>query len=230
MNNPWLRLPGQSPYVLAEDLSAVDAFNSRCSDDDPWRLQLHLYPEPFVGHPYAAVYLLGLNPGYSHEDDAWHAELAFGRAIRDNLSHQDVDYPFYFLAPRFHDSPGGRWWLKRLKRLIDATGSDLARLSRRLMCVELFPYHSIRYKGLPRSISSTRLVPSTAYSAALIRQAITNRKIIVAMRSYSAWCQQVPELATYDHCFRLNSVQNVSLSPGNLLQFATVCRALNAPN
>lgn len=226
MKNPWHDLPDTTPLVIECDRPAVEAFNAKHVDAPSLSLQTHLLPEPFFGNVASSVYVLGLNPGYSLSDDNWHRNEHFVDAIRRNLVHSVLEHPHYYLDPRFAESPGARWWRQKCRWLIDDCG--VAALSRNLFCAELFPYHSTRYKPLPKSISLNGLVDSSEYTASLVRQAIDDGKLVVAMRSVKLWCRLVPELASYDRLLRLNSPQNVSLSPRNLPHYNDVTTALTA--
>ncbi len=228
MQNPWPRLPTDAPRVLPSDRAIIHEFNARYADkhDSACRksscmgcvgcftVHTQLLPEPFIGDPTARVYVLNLNPGYEPEDDAWHANPAYRTAIIDNIGHRTADFPFYFFDPSLRDAPGSIWWSKRARWLIADIGIET--LVRNLFCVELFPYHSRRYKPVPKTISPNGLVPSSRYSFHLVRQAIRANRPIVAMRAFRNWCELLPELRTYDNLFRLNSAQNVALSPDNL--------------
>ena len=224
MQNPWAELSGDSPCVLQTDRDAVDRVNDRFSLQPDFQIQSQLLPEPFIGAPTAAVYLLGLNPGYCPADDEWHNNTRFRHAIQNCLNHKPANLPFYFLDPQFVEAPGAIWWKQRTRWLKNEV--ELTTLAQNLFCVELFPYHSRRYKPIPKVISQNQLVPSSQYSVHLVRQAIAAQKTIVAMRSFKKWCQLLPELSTYPKLVRLNSPQNVSLSPKNLPGFPLVIRDL----
>jgi hypothetical protein len=225
MQNPWSNLPLAPPYVLPRDRSVVDAFNARHSAAPDYTLQTHLLPEPFFGNISSRVYVLGLNPGYSPADDEWHANTEFADAIRDNHSHVCRGFPHYYLDPKFGDSPGSRWWRQKCRWLIDACGLEV--VSQSLFCAELFPYHSHKYKPVPKSIASDGLVPSSIYTVHLLRAAMNAGKAVVAMRAFKAWCRLVPELANYSNLHRLNSPQNVSLSPKNLPRYDELVDAIS---
>lgn len=226
MNNPWRQLPDVFPYVLPSDQCIIDAFNIRYSSNPDFVIHRQVLPEPFIGNPNAAVYVLGLNPGYSPLDDYWHAQRSFADAIRANLFHKPSCYPFYFFDPVFRDTPGSKWWSQRSRWLLDDVGRDI--LANNLFCVELFPYHSVKYKPIPNSLSINRVVPSSNYSLFLVKGAIAQNKAIVIMRAYKAWCNLLPEIATYHNLFRLNSAQNVSLSPRNMRHYDMIVTALTS--
>jgi hypothetical protein len=54
--------------------------------------------------------------------------------------------PFYFLDPAFEWTKGHARWRRRLRDLIDVAGLD--RVSKKVMCVEHFPYKSTSYQPL----------------------------------------------------------------------------------
>ena len=225
IRNFWGELPDEPPYVLPKDRAVVDAFNGRFGHDGRYLLQVQLQPEPFVGDPASPVYLLGLNPGYNPTDDVSHREPAFRKALRDNLVHGVVDYPYYFLNPKFAATSGAIWLQKRLRWILDLVSAD--RVAKKMFLVEAFPYHSHKFRRLPRALASSRFFPSCDYSKQSVRQAIADGKTIVLLRSFAIWSELVPELATYPKLIRLNSGQNVSLSPGNLPQFEMIIDLLS---
>lgn len=224
MKNPWTDLPSTEPMILQEDQSAVEAFNRHYQGREDLTVQTDLQPEPFFGNVDAPVYVLILNPGFSETDRAWHAREDFVSSIQRARTHETMDYPHYYFDPRFVDSPGAQWWRQKTRRLIEDCG--LHAVASGTFCIELFPYHSKRYHPIPRRYSANGLVPSSAYSAYLLRQAIQRKKHVVVMRAMKQWCSLVPELATYDRTIRLNSPQNVCLSPGNMTNYDDLVTAL----
>lgn len=66
LTNPWLAIPDQADYVLAEDKPYLDAHNSRHKQgSDSW-INLAYTPEPRLGPINAPVYMLQANPSYDH--------------------------------------------------------------------------------------------------------------------------------------------------------------------
>lgn len=202
-SNPWLRLPDSAPFVLDEDAELIAKFNARAKPQ--MQLDLTLLPEPFIGLPGAPVVLLGLNPGWSEDDAAAHADPSFAATLRKNLRHERSTYPFYFLDPA-RDSPGRRWWCRKLRPVIECVGERVAASG--IFCIEFFPYHSNKYGSVP-------LLRSQEYSFALVRHAVQRGALIVSMRSWKRWTSAVPELAGYGRLFRLNNPMNVTVSPKN---------------
>lgn len=222
MINPWPTLPEQAPYVLPDELPLLQRFNAICKDPEH-QIKTHIFPEPFVGSIDAPVLFLGLNPGYSPTDDDWHSRADFSNAIRANLLHQPSAYPFYFLDPAFSESGGGRWWRNKLKQPLLAVGDT--KLAHNIACVELFPYHSIRYRAIPSRICDG-LLHSQHYSVWLTRNALARGAHIVVMRSYKQWLAQLPELADAPKVWRLNNPQNVTVSPKNLTSYDLIMDAI----
>lgn len=226
MKNPWLDLPESAPYILPVELPVLRQFNA-ASTRLEHQIKTHILPEPFVGSINAPVLLLGLNPGYSSSDDYWHNRTDFVNAIRANILHQASEYPFYFLNPAFSDSGGGKWWRSKLKQPLLAVGG--AKLARSIACVELFPYHSIRYRAIPERLHDGLLF-SQKYSVHLVKNAIQRGAHIVVMRSYKQWLAQLPELAVAPKVWCLKNPQNVTISPNNLEGYDSVMDAIRQGN
>ncbi len=225
MPNPWLHLPAQPPYVLAEDAEEISRFNGRAvrqaSGADRTEVHLDVLPEPFLGDPAAPVVLLALNPGFAEADRRWHADPAFIALCRANLEHRPSPYPFYLLNPTL-SAPGTRWWLRRLSPLLAVVPREV--VARRVLCVEYFGYHSVGF-------AHSRLrVPSQQYSFMLVRQALRRGAVVVLTRGERLWRAAVPELAAYPHLYRLHSVQNTIISRGNCpAGFDAIVQALTRP-
>lgn len=226
MDNPWNRLPKKRPYVLDCDSSTIGAFNDHISGRGEYEIHTDLFPEPFVGNPAAPVYILGLNPGCSEFDKEWHDSPDFADAARKNLSHKLKKFPFFFLDPRFKGAPGAIWWRRRLRRLL-GNCSD-AHVSQSVFCVEIFPYHSRKFKVFPKRVSASPFLPSSQYAAFLVREALKEKKTIVVMRSFKLWCALVPELKHSRLVHLVKNPQNPTLSPGNLPKFKAIKGALES--
>ncbi len=208
MHNPWLDLPAQPQYILPMDQAAVDDFNRTAADSH--RIHLDVFPEPFVGSPDAKIVLLALNPGYCDKDREVQAEPDFAEAYWKCLRFQPQDYPFYYLGPRFHHTPGSQWWRSHLRSLID--DSSERTVAQNLLCIQVFPYASRKY-AFPRPL------PSLDYALTLLRAAIERQAHIVIMRHARAWCKVAPELDDYQlqsgRVYRLNSPLSVHITPRN---------------
>ena len=224
--NPWPNLPKASPFILHEDRCPIDAFNALASTTAATRIQTNLLPEPFFGNPDAPVVALALNPGYSSLDERWHVNPAFAETIRQTYAHTNLDFPHYYFDPRFIDCPGSIWWRAKSRWLIDECG--LEAVAKNILCIQLFPYHSQRYKPLPKKLLASGILHSFSYTASLVKKAMADRCIIILMRSAKQWFGHVPALADYDLLCRIRNPRNVALSPRNLTSFSTVKNAIVA--
>lgn len=206
MNNPWIDLASNDPFALGDDQARIVEFNR--SADEAHKIHLEILPEPFIGNAGAKVLFLNLNPGYNVRDIDFHVnDRHFIESLRKNLMHANQDYPFYPLDPRNFDSPASRYWRRRLKRLSEKCG--LMKVANGVLCVEFFPYHSKKYKGIGSILASQH------YSFHLVREAILRKAAIVLMRSEKRWLGNVAELNGYPF-LRVRSWQNPTISKKNL--------------
>jgi hypothetical protein len=218
LDNPWLELPVEAPYVLPQDVRVVERFNSRAKEEH--RIIVDLLPEPHIGVFDAPVVLLNLNPGYSDEDYVVHGRPEFRSALLKTIRGEPSAYPFYYMDPS-HTGAGHRWWRQRLRPLIEATSAEV--VGKKVLCVELFPYHS-------RQFAHSRIsVPSQKFALELVRSAMSRRALLVVLRGYQYWSVEIRDLGAYQRLLRLNSPQNVTVSRGNCPQgFDEILRELSA--
>ena len=204
MRNPWLDLPHQAPFVLAQDAAKIVAFNRNATDRT--RIHVELFPEPFFGSPGAPIVLLLLNPGFSDDDPATHADSKFAQLSRTNLEQRTSDYPFYLINPAV-SGPGRQWWDQRLRRILEVVPRKVVAGS--VLCVQYFGYHSHGFDHDRLQLSSQQ------YGFFLVRQAVSRRAIVVLTRSHRPWFEAVPNLAKYSRLFSLRNVRNTAITPGN---------------
>jgi hypothetical protein len=226
--NPWRRLPEESPFVLPEDRDKVLAFNKKASQNR--FLRLDLIPEPFVGRPGAPLVILANNPGAKNSERAeYRRNPEFVKRMRDNLLHElSADFPFCFLDPDPNLIPPGKaWWELKLKWLFDEfENRDRARaiLARSILAVDFFPYISRKYKHDRLSL------PSQDYSFDLVRKAVNRGAVIVLTRGQRRWLKAIPELDRHPGLVRLKEVQRAPISPDNCCDdgYQKVVRAIES--
>lgn len=210
LQNPWLRLPNESPFVLSVDQSAIKNHNDKLQDKSPYKIHIkQVIPEPYIGNVTTApVIILLLNPGYDYRNQKSHSDVAFREALLKNLRHEKTEWPFYFLNPAFSDKlhPGCKWWRSRAKKLIDLVGDQ--QVSQKLAVIEWFPYKSTKFK-------SGCKVPSQQYSFELVRQAMA-RDAVFIIRSNKRWLRTIPELNAYSNALKFKS-QNAAITLNNLV-------------
>jgi len=204
MNNPWLDLPKQAPFIAPLDIEALNDPTYKLDG-----LRFDAFPEPYGGNlDTAKVVCLVLNPGFEDADVTTNFDNPYWvREVRSNLEHK-TEYPFLYLAPGVENTGGYRWWTAKLKPL-ELAGVTRDELARGVMMVEFFPYHSVSYRH------NRQYIPSQQYQFYLVREAMRLGKTMIIMRARNIWIEAVPELADYPY-LELSSPQNVSVSRVNL--------------
>ena len=205
MNNPWVNLPNLPPYILPSDNDFVEHHNNKVSEN--YQIQTNLYPEPFLGNPNSNIILLNLNPGFTPAEFYYHTDdKYFVEQIQANLCHR-AKYPFFLLDPLVSESPGGKWWNKRLKQIILQTSLDI--VSNKIFCIELFPYHSKNFRMTGSSIESQE------YSFEILKLAIQREALIILMRGRISWEKSFPQLKDCNY-YSLKNPRSPYISKNNL--------------
>ena len=217
--SPWFDLPTHSPFVLEGDSELIRRHNEVSKNQYEYNLELH--PEPFVGSLNAPIYLLALNPGLHSEDFAFHSKPECLRVMRlAALQSPEIDSLYYF-NQIFEGSPGAHWWKSKAAHIVKIYGEMI--VARSLCCVQLYPYHSVKFSRVPGLTSTVQ------YTADIVRDAIRSGKTIIVMRSWRRWTSLVPALSCYEKVARVRNPLNPSLSPANLGDyFCMVDRILRA--
>jgi hypothetical protein len=216
MDNPWLQLPAQAPYLLPQDAPCIPDLPV----DDPGMLQLSVPPHPFAGCPKRSkVLLLLLNPGFDGSDVTHFNDDPTYRAMVMQTFDFSNEPPMWCLDQRINYTGAFRWLHGRTRRLSVECG--LEALQQKLMQVQFLAYKSRRYKHLRTTL------PSQQYSFALVRQAIDEGKEIVITRSRKLWIDAVPDLARYPY-IEVRNPRSPYLTNANLTEggFERLCQAL----
>jgi hypothetical protein len=203
MSNPWKDITGpRGSYVLDMDRPHV---RSDISDSHKIKVVEGSIPEPFIGDPFTArVVFLGLNPGHSDEDQKHYQINRFRDALFANLRHdREQEYPFYPLNPAFKDTPVAHWWRNRTEALIVASKLDIRSISQRIMVVEWYPYHSLKFRA------SQHRCKSQEYSYELVRRLRDDGRFIVGMRGKRLWSTKIDAIPYLDN------PQCSFITPGN---------------
>ena len=123
-------------------------------------------PVPYLGSLESAdIYVSLLNPGFGLDDYQEIGSPALRRALSNVLS-QTGDALFPFLNPDFVWHGGFRWWERKLRPVLEEIAKEkdtsyldiLEMASQRICALELFPYHSAKFRGesLLETLPSTR--------------------------------------------------------------------------
>lgn len=206
MKNPWVSLPHKEPFVLPEERPTISRFNEKCKRADQ-QIHLEVPPNPYFGNPSSQIVLLSLNPGFDSRDyESYVSNPDYLSSHRKMLLHEEQEYPFVPLNPKFSHTPGFDYFEGRLRRLIE--WYDRKTISNKLFWIEYFPYPSRTYRQLGQ------LLPSQEYAFYLVSQAVERGATIIVMRNKCNWLKAVPKLAKYE-IHELNSPRAGSISPRN---------------
>lgn len=169
--------------------------------------ELNLLPLPVNGNLLEAeCVVLMLNPGLDQEDYKWEKIDSFRRSLTRNLTqtHEDTDYPLFYLDPAFQQHPGAGYWARaripkrpkreqqKLRAVIEgvavrdgvSVAVAQAHVSRKVAILQLCPYHSATMNR--RDLLSH--LPSCHTARKLVHElAASGEKLVVATRSVSEW-------------------------------------------
>ena len=217
IRNPWRDLPNSDPYVLPDDRPFVETFNRSATENT--YIHTELLPEPFLGRLAAPVVVLLLNPGFSEDDNKFHAQPEFCSRLRKAIRAEN-EFSTHFHLDRAAGGPGCDWWLRSAGPLIQEVGREC--VADNLLAIEYFPYHSRKFGHAHRRL------PSQEFSFSLVRSAIAREAEIICVRGANVWFGAVPELASYSRLSQVHNPRSASLSAKNLASFSSVVAALRA--
>ena len=215
IKNPWNKISADKK-ILEIDKNLIEKHNHKYHDQENRKISTTDYPEPFLGNPDAKIYILLANPGRNIDYEKSTLELVAKHnlkvSILKNLNHnfENVDYPFYFLDPKFEEHPGAKWWNKSFKKLIKEDEIKRKILANEIFEVELYGYHSARCER--RLINNREKLESSEYSYELVRKAIIDNKIILLARAVGDWFDKVPKLKDYENCHFIASNRGIEFS------------------
>ncbi|MFP5208197.1 MAG: hypothetical protein ACLGRW_02795 [Acidobacteriota bacterium] len=184
-----------------------DYLSGKRFNPDDNGLHLSLLPVPYAGNlRKASVVVLMLNPGFNYSDfwaESDECKIPEFRArLNANLQQlfdgDGAEYPFLFLDPQFCWHAGFQWWEKKLRNVIQRIAKKkcggnyreaLQRLSKRLACIELVPYHSASFKHqhlieekLPSIVRATEFVKNR-----LVDKAKAGKITLIVARGNHGW-------------------------------------------
>jgi hypothetical protein len=181
------------------------------------RIHTGLLPEPFFGRFDAPIVVLLLNPGFSADDATFHSQPQFRKRLHAAIKAESKSQPHFHLS-QGAVGPGGKWWLRAVRPLIEEVGQDC--VADNLLAIEYFPYHSLTFRH-----AHIRL-PSQEFSFSLVLAAIARKATVICARGANVWCEAVPQLASYRRLSHVQNPRSASLSEKNLSSYASVVAAL----
>jgi len=179
VENPWEAFKKEENYFFEQDKKIVQEFNKNLGPH-PKYIDFDLMPEPYIGNPNANVVLLFTNPGLKGNEKQNYEDFpTMKKVLKRNLTHENIDYPYYYLNPAFKDTDGGKWIYKRMGRIIKKIGPK--ELSNKIFTIQLHPYHSNAFEELKETLQGHN------YSMSLLSEAIKRNALIIFTRSHKEW-------------------------------------------
>lgn len=163
-------------------------------------LHLGLLPIPYIGNlKQADIFILMQNPGLSSGDYfGEYLNKPFKAALKRSLlqTNSNDKYPFIFLNPEFSWHPGFQYWQKKFDWIIEnlkqknscSYQDAMSHLSKRLVCLELLPYHSQSFGAgaMLKKLHSVDLMKKYAREF-LLPKARSKKILMIVARSQKDW-------------------------------------------
>lgn len=239
--NPWNDIltttnEGKEVIVARDDWEIIQTIlESEKENNTDKNLTLHLnfYPQQFVGNiRNADVIILSKNPRYSDKyEKLYNNNKDYQQTCLDSLQLKKVGFHAFdldegdelgYTAKKFkywfEDAGMGEQFktIKDYKEHVDWFTKHIA-------LAEFFPYHSDNYNGKISEIVEERgYLPSQRFLFDLIKERIADESkppvTILIARGYAEWTNAIPELKTYEKCYRSTSPEAASVRAKCLLK------------
>lgn len=220
MINPWIEFCkslDDTNLILSEEKDVIQQFNEYTSEE--FKIHTEIMPAPFMGNVHnASIVILMLNPGYDPKEEKRGFYSEYKHFWKNEIQHiSSIPHlPLFCLDERYCEySP---YWNDKLKPIISTVGKD--KVAKNICKIQFFPYHSKKYKSIPKRILKNgkfeNYLPSQEYNFQLVRKAIDRNAIIVIPRAIKVWEEAIPELKNYENKYSTNSYGNIILSEKNL--------------
>ncbi|MCH5311408.1 MAG: hypothetical protein J1E57_05570 [Prevotella sp.] len=233
--------------AYAEKINAKTWINKKTGETKNVELTFDCLPDPFGGNPDSKVYCLNLNPG--KPDDNFKEVDKFKKACKKNLRlDSDTCYWAEGTGNDGKEHTGTGWLHDRTREIEEILNEDCSgEKCQQKYClpdiffIEYFPYHSTsgfyfpRKKLKPVKNDKDEIVwqlkkkknekypypASYDFSDQLIKQAMTDKKMIIIMRAKGDWLERIEGLADYENLYVLSSPQCGYLTSRNIMNYKT---------
>lgn len=228
MENPWKEcvktLKEEKDHYAKCDEEEIQKIAKRIANkkDKDGKIRLELPPQPFEGCvKNSKIVILTLNPGYKDGDKEQQSSDDFIKETTKCML-QKSNAKFFSLMDKFEKDNHYDWWNRNLIKKVDDEiiekfkpfGGYRKFLIENLSVIEFFPYHSKKDGGVTCDYAK---IESQKYSFKLVKEAISDNKIIIIQRSVKAWLKAVPKLEDYDNCYKCKNPRSPYIS-NNYLQ------------
>lgn len=198
VKNLWKDMTGPNYYTVNDGKKIKDYNEGLKKDekkDNELYIDMKLMPEPYIGNPKANIILLFTNPGLKGTESKEYKEFKdFKKALVNNLTHSNTDYPYYYFNPAFKKEENGKvkhiagaeWMLKRTIELRKRLGENsLKILSNGIFTFQLHPFHSKKYDKKFPDLEVSKYTEYLFKKA--VEKAAKDHALIICIRSYGQW-------------------------------------------
>lgn len=193
--NPWNGLAQKAPFVLRADAYHIDEYNRNRRTKPDHQIRTDIPPRPFVGSPAnLRVVLLNTNPPWNEADvDDYAAYPEYAKEMRQNLTFENAEFPFYVINPAYENTAAYQWWQPRLAELIEACdertdGCGRECVAQGLCAISFFPYYANEYAG---EITELRC---QKFAREMVRQFRDDDIPVVVTAHAAIWVKALPRL------------------------------------
>jgi len=219
--NPWNDIltttNGNKKVIVARDdweiIQTILESENKNNSTKSTELHLNFYPQQFVGDiKNADVIILAKNPGYSEGyEELYNNNKNYQQTCLDSLQLKKVGFYAFeldegeklgYAAEKF------KFWFE------DAGMGDRFKtndgFTKHIALAEFFPYHSTDYdKKITTLVEKKGYLPTQQFLFNLIKERIADKSkppvTILIARGYAEWTNAIPELKTYEKCYRSTS-------------------------
>ena len=239
--NPWndiLKTTNECKEVIIarddwEIIQAILESEKKGKDSKSTELHLNFYPQQFVGNiKDVDVIILSKNPRYSEKyEGLYNNNKDYQQTCLDSLQLKKVGFHAFDLDKGdklgysaekfkfwFEDAGMGEQFktTKNYKEHIDWFTKHIA-------LAEFFPYHSVNYnQAITNIVEKNGYLPTQRFLFNLIKERIADESkppvTILIARGYAEWTNAIPELKTYEKCYRSTSGRAASVRTTCLLK------------
>lgn len=239
--NPWNDIltttnEGKEVIVARDDWEIIQTIlESEKENNTDKNLTLHLnfYPQQFVGNiRNANVIILSKNPRYTEGyEELYNNNKNYQQTCLDSLQLKKVGFHAFdldegdelgYAAKKF------KFWFEdagmgeQFKTIKDYK-ENVNWFTKHIALAEFFPYHSNDYNGKISGIVEKRgYLPSQRFLFDLIKERIADKSkppvTILIARGYAEWTKAIPELKTYEKCYRSSNPRNATIRAKHLLK------------
>jgi hypothetical protein len=235
MDNPWLQcfpeVKKYDRYSLQEERKILDEFNFLekvrkekltqkgipQTEIRDYEIRDNIYPFAFSCNiKTAKIIILATNPGYDKKEDA-NGDYKYDTPRGKNLIEKAIRTLRHEYPIENHQFDG--YWEDRWSKVVIEIGDEgMLKVNRDVALVQMFPYHSTKFKEIPKKLLKKDWLPSQEYTFSILRERVlsSNQPLIICTRSEKLWKKAVPEFNNYPNFIATNNPLSTYITPNNL--------------